>query len=135
MVQASSRGFPLITTVFDSGKDHPHSLLHSGSIQSTLMRLLPPDFSFSGKEWEENEGEFLEELHRILPLFKWIEWKESSGYEAPFKVRFGSKSHCISLFLVNLHRRNAAKFFYEMISRWLLPGKRLNISSFFGDLF
>lgn len=131
MIQASSRSFPLITTVFDSEKDHPHSLLHSGSIHSTLMRLLPPDFSFSGREWEESEEEFLGELHRILPIFKWIEWKESSRYEA----RFSSKSYCISLFLVNLHRRNAAKFFYEMISRWLLPGKRLNISSFFATDF
>jgi len=141
MVQAAIRNFPSITTVFDSAKDHPHSLLHSGSIRSALMRLLPADFFFDEKEGEEKDAEFLAAFHNSLPIFKWIEWKETLPSESAVKLRFGAKSTFfpvpsnISLFLLTPHRHNAVKFFYEMISRWLFPGRRLNISSFFATDF
>lgn len=106
----------MITTVFDASKDHPHRLLYSGSIHNALAHLLPGEFFFI-----EKETEFLKKLHEILPIFKWSEWEGSS--------------HTISLFLLTRHRHNAAKFFYEMISRWLLPGYRLNISCFFATDF
>lgn len=136
MGHTSMRHFPLVTTVFDSGKDHPHSLLHSDSIRNALMRLLPPDFFFSEKDWSEKNSEFLEEFHRCLPIFKWVEWKESASHETGATPRMGKSTFFgmpanISLFLLNYHRYNAAKFFYEMISRWLFPGRRLNISFFF----
>jgi hypothetical protein len=53
-----------------------------------------------------------------LPLFKWS-W-----------VRNGLKLHFICR-----HRFNVAKFFFEMIHRWLLPGRRLDVSSLFSTDF
>ena len=105
--------FPKISCVFDNNHHSPHSLLYSGSIRNTLLRLLPSDFFFS----EEASEELALEFNRLLPIFKWTEW--------------GNQNQYVSIFLLCRHRINGVKFFYEMISRWLLPGKRPNISSFF----
>ncbi len=113
VLQAHTKHFPLITTVFDSAPNNPHSLSYSGSVRATLMRLLPADFFFT----DFSEKEILEDFHKMLPMFRWSEW--------------GDGPYNVSIFLLSSHRVNAAKFFYEMISRWLLPGRRLNISSFF----
>lgn len=117
MVHASTRNFPIIKTIFNEGSDYPHSLLYSGFIHNALMRLLPSYFFLDEKRWEENPEGLISALHNMLPLFKWNEWE-------------GSTQH-ISVFLVHLYRHNTVKFFHEMISRWLLPCHRINISSFF----
>ncbi len=102
---------------FDDNLDSPHSLLYSGSIRNALVKLLPPDLFFS----EGPSEEMIEEFNRLLPVFKWTEW----GNQTPY----------VSIFLLSRHRVNGVKFFYEMISRWLLPGKRPNICSFFSTDF
>ncbi len=102
-----------ISTVFDQAQDNPHSLLYSGCIHNTLMRLLPSDILYS----EEISTEFI----RLLPVIKWSEW--------------GPDGRNVSIFLLCRHRTNGMKFVYEMISRWLLPGKRPNISFFFATDF
>ncbi len=112
-----AKGLPRVSCVFDDDQNSPHSLLYSGSIRNTLMKLLPSDFFFSE---EVDEGLALE-FNRLLPILKWIEWGDQNQY--------------ISIFLLCRHRVNGVKFFYEMISRWLLPGKRPNICSFFATDF
>ncbi len=77
------------------------------------MKLLPPDFFFS----DENSAKIMRDFTALLPIFKWVEWGASSRY--------------VSIFLLSRYRVNGIKFFYEMISRWLIPGKRPGISSFF----
>jgi hypothetical protein len=111
------KGFPRISSVFDHGHDSPHSLQYSGSIRNTLMRLLPSDFFFS----DEASDELALKLTQLLPIFKWMEWGEQGRF--------------VSIFLLCRHRVNGVKFFYEMISRWSMPGKRPNISSFFATDF
>ncbi len=110
---AQVRGFPRISSLYDHENGSPHSLLHSGSIRTTLMKLLPPDFFFS----DEKSSKIVQDFIALLPIFKWIEWGASSRY--------------VSIFLLSRHRINGIKFFYEMISRWLIPGKRPRVSSFF----
>jgi hypothetical protein len=39
----------------------------------------------------------------------------------------------LSLLLLCKYRMNAAQFFYELVSRWLIPHKRLNIEIFFSS--
>jgi len=105
---------PQIHTAFDHAVDHPYRLLYQGSMRNALFKLLPKDFFFM----EETGRSFTENFSRLLPIFKWSEWD----------------SH-LSIVLLSTHRANGAKFFYEMVSRWLMPGKRLNISSFFATDF
>lgn len=52
-------------------------------------------------------------LDKHLPLIACSEWKEP-----PF---------ILSFYLLCHFRRNAYRFFYEMLSRWLIPGKQFNI--------
>lgn len=117
MDKAQVNGFAQISTVFDHAGDSPHSLLYSGSIRNALRRLLPTDFFFT----EEFNHECVEAFFRLLPVIKWSEW--------------GEQSKNLSIFLLCRHRANGIKFFYEMISRWLMPGKRPNMSSFFATDF
>ncbi len=111
------RGFSQISTVFDHDTDSPHRILYSSSIHNTLTKLLPSHFFLE----DDIEQEVFEEFLRLLPVVKWEEWRNSG--------------HQVSIYLLCPHRINGSKFFYEMISRWLMPGKRLNISSFFATDF
>ncbi len=97
-----------IATVYDSFQ---HSI-HSGSIRNGLRQILPAQFNL-----EEQKEEF----KALLPVLRWSAWGESPR-------RF-------SLFLLSRYRLNGSKFFYDMISRWLVPGKQLNISLFFATDF
>jgi hypothetical protein len=63
------------------------------------------------------EGD-LTQFDQQLPLFKW-KWVRSQ----------------LKLHFVCRHRLNVAKFFFEMIHRWLLPGRRLDVSSLFSTDF
>jgi hypothetical protein len=45
-----------------------------------------------------------------------------------------SKAPCaLSILLLSKYRQNGCNFFYDMISRWLLPGKKLNVELFFAS--
>jgi hypothetical protein len=57
-------------------------------------------------------------LNRLLPFFKW-NWSHGS----------------LKLYFVCRSQLNAAKFFFEMIHRWLLPGRRLDVSALFSTDF
>jgi len=64
-------------------------------------------------------------------LSRWIEAhlplvKASKFEKTPFHL---------SLYLLTPHRLNATKFFYDMVSRWLLPGRKINIELVFGADF
>ena len=94
--------YPRIVTPFDPEPD-PNSF-YIQAIQRVLMRLFPPGF-FS----EESVGRF----HKQLPALSW-----SSFGQVPFTLSF---------FFCGLFRQGAYRFFYEMISRWAIPGKRINV--------
>lgn len=106
-----------ISTVFDQDPDSPHGILYSSSIRNTLMRLLPPGFLL----FEGSQQAFIEEFSRLLPIVRDSEW--------------GKESLQVSIYLLCRQRGNGVKFFYEMISRWLMPGRKPIISSFFAADF
>ncbi len=115
MKEISVSQFPRISTVFDRDEDSPHSILYNSSIRNSLMKLLPPNFLL----FDEALCSFATEFSFLLPIVKSQEWGESK----------------LSVYLLCRHQINGVKFFYEMIGRWLLPGKRLAISSFFATDF
>ncbi len=112
--QVSSRQFPAIETVFNETLDSSRSLLYQTSIRAALSRLFSPDFF-------DSYDNALEDFLKELPVLQWVEHHESSGH--------------LSISLVCRHRVNAVKFFYEMITRWLLPGRRLLMPTFFAADF
>jgi hypothetical protein len=88
--------------------------LYPQLIEASLRQLVPDPFFF------ENllEHDAQERFEKQLPLFRWL-WREGH----------------LSLHLVCRHRLNIGKFFYEMIQRWLLPGRRLDVTAFFSSDF
>ncbi len=74
------------------------SLVQSSQIRAVLKKLLPPEGS----------------IKNALPIVKWLPWPD--------------KAICRSLFLLSPYRLGVGKFFYDMISHWLFPGKQLDIA-------
>lgn len=101
-----------ILTVFDT-EEAPNRFVYSGLVRNALERILPFDL-FDIKEGTRPLGAF----HALIPLVKWQEWEDH-----------------FSVSLLCLHRVNAIKFFLDMISRWLLPGRKINVAFFFAADF
>ena len=107
------RELPRIATLFDRSTDAPGHILYENVIRGILRKMLPNAPLFE----EESEVDALQELHKELPLVTWEWWGRSSKF--------------LSVFLLCPYQIDARKFFYEMITRWLVPGKRLDVGSGF----
>jgi hypothetical protein len=113
--------YPRIQNIFEESADRFREAHHSESIRRLLQRLLKHEAFFSEIREEGVREECMEFLNARLPLIVCEEWSSS-----PF---------CLSVFLLCRLRPNVSGFFYDMIHRWLLPGKRLPISLFFAADF
>lgn len=83
------------------------------AIRQILRKILPDDF-FQEKETETSTREHrLKFLNQTIPLIVRSELAQFPGV-----LSFFSLSRCCS---------NSFKFFLKMISRWLIPGQRLNV--------
>jgi len=130
----SAREFPRIVTVFDLSLD-PMSSLYSSWIRHALKKLLPAD--------RFNQLHPLEDKKQLsdLPFLKWFEWggvKDGFFAQKPIFQQFEmgkSAKGNISIFLLSQSQPNASKFFYDMMSRWLVPGKRMTVGAFFSTDF
>ncbi len=84
---------------------HPYSEF----IRGLLRKILPSDFFMKDKHLER----YLEDF----PILAHTEFREPPS--------------ALSFYLLCRYRPNAFKFFYEIITRWLVPGKRLDSLLFF----
>src|SRR6185503_990902 len=91
--------YPHIQATFEKGAS-----FYLAGVEKIIHHLLPPNF-FIG----ENVSQKLE---KQLPIICW-----SSIKEPPFKMSF---------FLCCHVRSGVFRFFYDMVTRWLIPGKRLH---------
>lgn len=84
--------------------------------QDLIRRLVPEDLL-------EVDGLYLaSQRARFADLLPFISWSELN------------KAPCtLSVLLLCKYRLNACNFFYDMISRWLLPQKRVNVELFFAS--
>jgi hypothetical protein len=88
--------------------------LYPQLIEASLLQMVPDPFFFD----HLHEHDASERLEGELPLFRWF-WREDH----------------LSLHFLSHHRAYIGKFFYEMIQRWLLPGRRLDVTAFFTSDF
>lgn len=112
----------MVTTLFESPEgDELSNQYYRNLIVHNLKKILPYEF------FEQKETAELTKLHRqqvfkeIIPLISFSEAKQ-----------FPSK---LSFFALSKQRSNSFKFFFEMISRWLTPGRRLNVSLVYASDF
>lgn len=96
--------YPIIRTDFESTLEKTKNPFYTSAIERIMGHVLPPNF-FEGED-------ALLRLFQKLPIVCWTPLGDP-----PFELSF---------FLWCTFRANAFRFFYEMISRWLIPGKRLN---------
>lgn len=113
---------PRISTVFDLDPDHPSSHIYIAPIRSALRRMLPHSLIFSDIADNQMRTECLAEFLRELPIVQWKEWGGPPHYN-------------VSIFLLCRDQPKASKFFYDLLSRWLLPGRSLNEGVFFSTRF
>lgn len=106
---------PRITTAFDAPVDNAIHQSYRHIVLSILKKILPQELLLKSKD-EESLQDFWEQFKQTVPLFV-----HSPFQEIPFNLSF---------YLVSKYRLDVFKFFFEMISSWLIPGKRLNVVLF-----
>lgn len=84
--------------------------------QDLIQRLVPDDLlDARGMSLASQRARFAD----LLPMISWSDL---------------SKAPCtLSVLLLCKYRLNACNFFYDMVSRWLLPQKRVNVELFFAS--
>lgn len=104
---------PRITTSFDTPSDDGNHTLYREAIRNVLKIILPEEV-FAFKEADADfQADQREHFHAMLPL---VSYNLNSIVPAN-----------LSFYILYKYRSNAFKFFVDMISRWLVPGKRLNV--------
>jgi len=109
--------YPRITTDFDSAASSPTQKHYQKFIRETLSEILPEFFDIPASLSEEEKAKRFEKFFGSLPFIH-----HSLGETAPSTASF---------FFLAKFRANAFKFFFEMISNWIIPGKRVNVSLFY----
>lgn len=105
--------YPRVHTVFEGMREHPSSLLYAPLIRSSLLRLYPHALFFAPVD-EDKRDESLADFHASLPL-----------------LRGTKENNSLSLFLLCRHRPDVGKFFFDILSRWLVATRNVRVGLFF----
>lgn len=106
-----SQKVPEITTVFDASQKKLTHPLYYAVIREALEWLLP-DGIFEQRA-EKAPEVVKKKFHSTLPLIK------ATAVE--------SSPSIMSFYSLFRYRVNAFKFFFDLVSQWLVPGKRLDV--------
>jgi len=99
--------------------EEENNIHHVNSLKSLIKKVLPVEFLQEElKEIDFKKIDFF--LNENLPILKWSKIQKGKSF---------------SIILLCKHRKNATNFFYDMVSRWLVPQKRLNVQLFFSVNF
>lgn len=105
--------FPEIIPAYEMPKGESYYRLYLDVVRQTLLKILPKslfeEFRSCGVVNREERTAF----HNLLPFFC-----STSSESIPGDMSF---------YVISRYRTNSFKFFFEMISRWLVPGKRLDV--------
>ncbi len=104
---------PSIKTDFDASAEN--NVLYKEALKNALKKVIPKELLVEGID------NYKKKLESILPLMR-----STPCVTAPSNMSFYLLAKC---------RPNAFKFFFEMISKWLVPGKRLNVVMVYGADF
>lgn len=101
---------------FEFGCPYIEAEYYRDGAQDLIKRMVPADLlEASGVGLASQRARFAD----MLPLIAWSDL---------------SKAPCaLSVLLLCKYRLNACNFFYDMVSRWLLPQKRVNVELFFAS--
>ncbi len=97
--------------VFDGISGASSSPLYRGALKEALVTLLPEGI-FEGME-EKGTDYVKKKLQAILPMIK--------------ATPVSTSPSIMSFYCLFRYRMNAFTFFFDMVSSWLVPGKRLDV--------
>jgi len=109
----NGNSFPRIVASFGSPNSHSRYEVYNEATLCCLKKVLPEGFFNVKEEDVEAIADLTEQFQAMLPIVKTIPSDHVNEH--------------ISFFMLCRYRPNAFKFFFEMISRWLVPGKRLDV--------
>lgn len=103
-----------ITPLFEPSEgDDIRNQFYRDVILHTLKKILPIEF-FEYMDGEEIARSYQQAiLKKVIPLITWSATENFPG--------------TLSFFALSKYRPNSFKFFFEMISRWLVPGRAFNV--------
>lgn len=103
-----------IQTLFEEQEEGGIHIQHYREVlHDILQKILPPEFFEEQEDLEATRFHQKKLLKNLIPLITHTDLSASSGN--------------VSFFALAKSTPNSFKFFYEMISRWLIPEKRLNV--------
>lgn len=105
---------PNIESIFDSQKNNRYNVFYLEAIHYLLHEILSDFIDFTKEADPQILAKQRRDLHSLLPLVT-----SRTCCELPGEMSFFSLSR---------YRANSFKFFFDMISCWLVPGKRLNVT-------
>ncbi len=106
-----------VVTLFEEALSHPSHSLYSTAIRNQLRRLFPHPL-FLDQLHSADSAEIREEFERSLPLLKWT---------------FSAST--LSLLFLSSAKPQVAQVFQEMVEKWLMPTRRLDVPLFFSTEF
>lgn len=101
--------FPEIAPVFYCSDEDSSQVIYSEVSRMIMRKILPMDL-FAEMEADQKQEAFEKLLPKVV---------KSNRTQAPTDVSF---------YAVLPYRTGAFKFFYEMLTNWLIPAKQLNVS-------
>jgi hypothetical protein len=113
--------FPHIITACDDTLDSPNLLLYKEFINNVLRKILPKEIFLPESASDQEKNNALDKILHSLPVMH-----GSNRNNAPSILSFS---------VLSKYRESSFKFFFELVSRWLVPGKRLNVVSVFAADF
>lgn len=102
-----------ITTLFESSEEEEINRYYRDIVLRNLKKILPAEFFEEKATQEEMWAHQKAVFKQLLPLITCSGARVFPGM--------------LSFFALSKYRSSSFKFFFEMISRWLIPGKRLNV--------
>jgi hypothetical protein len=102
---------PKIATVFDEFHSRATHPLYYGALKEALAFILPEGL-FDPKS-EKTPEQLRKKFHTLLPMVK--------------ATTVESSPSIMSFYCLFRYRVNAFKFFFDLVSQWLMPGKRLDV--------
>ncbi|MDF2549181.1 MAG: hypothetical protein K0S07_248 [Chlamydiales bacterium] len=112
---------PVIEPNFHLSSKDPCLAILADLMRIRLKQVLPSFFIHGDGDREDTIEDQQEYLKLTLPLIA-----PSAFQKPPFELSF---------FILSRYHPNSFKFIFEMISRWLVPGKRLNVLHFHASDF
>lgn len=109
---------PKIAPLFELGPTGTLKQLHCQAVEQMFERVLPPQVFAEAPTTEAIRQQQKDFFYEFLPLFTWSKFTVDQPCD-------------ISFFLICKFRPLVFKFFFDMVTRWLIPGKPLNADLFF----